>query len=121
MTIALDASTKPVYNPVQNAPKNISWGALAQYNNTLAYRNAQVVPTDIYTGAGLERRLFEATKQYEGHEDKAQWFPQTSVWPDPSLTGELATLQTNLNNYVTRTSWPSSPGRRTSTPIGTPT
>jgi len=26
--------------------------------------------------------------------------PQTSVWPDPSLSGELATLQTNLSNYV---------------------
>jgi ABC-type glycerol-3-phosphate transport system substrate-binding protein len=98
--IALDASTKPMYNPVQNAPKNINWGALAQYNNTLAYRNAQVVPKDIYTGAGLERRLFEATKLYEGHEDKSQWFPQSFVWPDPSLSGELATLQTNLNSYV---------------------
>ena len=91
---------KPMYKPVQDAPKNINWGAMAQYNNTLAYRNAQVVPKDIYTGAGLERRLFQATKQYEGHEDKSQWFPQTSVWPDPSLSGELATLQTNLNSYV---------------------
>jgi putative aldouronate transport system substrate-binding protein len=73
---------------------------MGQYNNTLAYRNAQVVPTDIYSEAGLERRLFQATKLYQGHEDKAQWFPQTSVWPDPSLSGELATLQTNLNSYV---------------------
>ncbi|MFI7062690.1 ABC transporter substrate-binding protein [Kribbella sp. NPDC050124] len=98
--IALDDKVKPMYKPKQDAPKNINWGALGQYNNTLAYRNAQVVPADIYTGAGLERRLFQATKLYEGHEDKAQWFPQTSVWPDPSLSGELATLQTNLNSYV---------------------
>ncbi|TDD25886.1 extracellular solute-binding protein [Kribbella turkmenica] len=98
--IALDEKVKPLYKPKQDAPKNINWGALGQYNNTLAYRNAQVVPADIYTGAGLERRLFQATKLYEGHEDKAQWFPQTSVWPDPSLSGELATLQTNLNSYV---------------------
>ncbi|TCC65503.1 ABC transporter substrate-binding protein [Kribbella pittospori] len=98
--IALDDKTKPLYKPVQNAPKNISWGALGQYNNTLAYRNAQVVPADIYTGAGYERRLFQATKLYDGHQDKAQYFPQTSVWPDPSLSGELATLQTNLNTYV---------------------
>ncbi|MGW1345504.1 ABC transporter substrate-binding protein [Kribbella sp. NPDC002412] len=98
--IALDEKVKPMYKPKQNAPKNINWGALGQYNNTLAYRNAQVVPADIYTGAGLERRLFQATKLYEGKEDKAQWFPQTSVWPDPSLSGELATLQTNLNSYV---------------------
>ncbi|MEV0291020.1 ABC transporter substrate-binding protein [Kribbella sp. NPDC050820] len=98
--IALDDKVKPLYKPKQDAPKNINWGALGQYNNTLAYRNAQVVPADIYTGAGLERRLFQATKLYEGKEDKAQWFPQTSVWPDPSLSGELATLQTNLNSYV---------------------
>ncbi|TDU87527.1 putative aldouronate transport system substrate-binding protein [Kribbella voronezhensis] len=100
--IALDAKTKPLYKPIQGdkVPKNISWGAMGQYNNTLAYRNAQVVPTDIYSEAGLERRLFQATKLYQGHEDKAQWFPQTSVWPDPSLSGELATLQTNLSSYV---------------------
>lgn len=81
-------------------PKNISWDAMAQYNITLAFRNSQVVPKDIYSGDGLERRLFEATKMYKGHEDKAQWFPQSSVWPDPSVTSELATLQTNLSNYV---------------------
>jgi len=100
--VALDANTKPLYKPKQgdSVPKNISWGAMGQYNNTLAYRNAQVVPTDIYSEAGLERRLFQATKAYEGHEDKAQYFPQTSVWPDPSLSGELATLQTNLSSYV---------------------
>jgi ABC-type glycerol-3-phosphate transport system substrate-binding protein len=100
--VALDSSTKPLYKPIQGpqVPKNISWGAMGQYNNTLAYRNAQVVPTDIYSEAGLERRLFQATKAYEGHEDKAQYFPQTSVWPDTSLSGELATLQTNLSSYV---------------------
>jgi putative aldouronate transport system substrate-binding protein len=98
--VALDKATKPLYNPIQNPPKNIGWGALGQYNNTLAYRNAQVVPADAYSSAGYERRLFDATKLYEGHEDKAQYFPQTSVWPDPSLSGELATLQTNLSSYV---------------------
>jgi putative aldouronate transport system substrate-binding protein len=102
--IALDSKVKPLYKPIQgpSVPKNISWGAMGQYNNTLAYRNAQVVPTDIYSEAGLERRLFQATKQYEGHEDKSQWFPASSVWPDPSLSSELATLQTNLNSYVTQ-------------------
>jgi putative aldouronate transport system substrate-binding protein len=84
------------------AKKNIAWDAMAQYNITLAFRNAQVVPKDIYSSDGLERRLFQATKQYEGHEDKAQWFPGTSVWPDPSLGSELATLQTNLNSYVSQ-------------------
>jgi putative aldouronate transport system substrate-binding protein len=102
--VALDKSAKAEYKPKPSAttPKNISWGALASYNNTLAFRNALAVPTDIYSEAGLERRLFDATKLYEGHEDKSQVFPATSVWPDPSLSSELATLQTNLNNYVTQ-------------------
>jgi putative aldouronate transport system substrate-binding protein len=98
--VALDKNTTPLYKPVQNPPKNSSWGALTQYHNVLAYRNAQVVPLDIYSGAGYERRLFQATQQYKGHEDKSQLYPQAVVWPDPSLSGELATLQTNLNNYV---------------------
>ncbi|MDT5029782.1 MAG: putative aldouronate transport system substrate-binding protein [Micromonosporaceae bacterium] len=102
--IALDAKSTPVYKPKPSAevPKNVTWGALAQYNNTLEYRNSQVVPTDIYDETGLERRLFQATKTYEGHEDKAQFFPAASVWPDPSATSELATLKTNLDSYVTQ-------------------
>ncbi|TDD62151.1 ABC transporter substrate-binding protein [Kribbella antibiotica] len=98
--VGLDKDTKPLWKPVQNAPKNINWGALAQYHNVLAFRNAQVTPTDIYSSAGYERRLFQATKLYDGHADRAQVFPQAVVWPDPSLSGELATLQTNLQNYV---------------------
>jgi len=98
--VGLDKDTKPLWKPVQNAPKNISWGALAQYHNVLAFRNAQVTPTDIYSSAGYERRLFQATKLYDTHGDRAQVFPQAVVWPDPSLSGELATLQTNLQNYV---------------------
>jgi ABC-type glycerol-3-phosphate transport system substrate-binding protein len=102
--IALDAKSTPVYKPKPSAevPKNVTWGALAQYNNTLEYRNSQVVPTDIYDETGLERRLFQATKTYEGHEDKAQFFPAASVWPDTSATSELATLKTNLDSYVTQ-------------------
>jgi ABC-type glycerol-3-phosphate transport system substrate-binding protein len=102
--VALDAKATPVYKPIPTAqqPKNMNWGALAQYNNTLEYRNSQVVPTDIYTEAGLERRLFQATKTYEGHEDKAQFFPTASVWADPSSASELATLKTNLDSYVTQ-------------------
>jgi putative aldouronate transport system substrate-binding protein len=102
--VALDDKSTPVYKPMPSAqqPKNLNWGALGQYNNTLEYRNSQVVPTDIYSEAGLERRLFQATKMYEGHEDKAQFFPAASVWIDPSASAELATLKTNLDSYVTQ-------------------
>jgi putative aldouronate transport system substrate-binding protein len=102
--VALDAKATPFYKQKSSAetPKNINWGALAQYNNTLEYRNSQVVPTDIYSETGLERRLFEATKLYEGHEDKTQFFPAAQIWIDPSVSGELATLKTNLDSYVTQ-------------------
>ena len=102
--VALGENTKVDYYRFTDdkKPKNIAWDSMAQYYLTLDYRNAQAVPTDIYTESGLERRLYQATKLYEGHEDKAQWFPQTSVWPDPALGSEIATLQTNLNSYVTQ-------------------
>ena len=102
--IALDDKTKVGYYRFTESEhkKNISWDAMAQYNITLPYRNEQAVPTDIYSDAGLERRLFQATQQYKGHEDLKQFFPQTSVWPDPALGNEIATLQTNLNSYVTQ-------------------
>jgi hypothetical protein len=102
--VALDSTAKAMYKPVAaaNVPKNTAWGALVQYNNTLAFRNAQVVPTDIYSEAGYERRLFQATKMYEGHEDKAQFFPAASVWVDASAAAELATLKTNLDSYVSQ-------------------
>ncbi|WP_405057273.1 extracellular solute-binding protein [Kribbella sp. NBC_01505] len=103
--IALDDKTKVDYYRFTESEhkKNISWDAMAQYNVTLNYRNQQAVPADVYSDAGLERRLYqETTKKYVGHEDKSLWFPQTSVWPDPSLSGELATLQTNLGTYVTQ-------------------
>jgi ABC-type glycerol-3-phosphate transport system substrate-binding protein len=102
--VALGENTKVDYYRFTDdqKPKNIAWDSMAQYYLTLDYRNAQAVPTDIYTESGLERRLYQATKLYEGHEDKAQWFPLTSVWPDPALGNEIATLQTNLNSYVTQ-------------------
>ncbi|MCO8273707.1 extracellular solute-binding protein [Actinoplanes sp. TRM 88003] len=99
---ALDAGTDPMYKtkPAAEVPKNTGWGALAQYNNTLAFRNAQVVPKDIYSEEGLERRLFEATKLYEPKVDKALVFPESQVWIDDTSASELATLKTNLDSYV---------------------
>ena len=100
--IALDPKTKPMYKtlPDSDVPKNIRWAALAQYNNTLAFRNAQVVPEDIYSETGLERRLFQATKQYESHVDKTLVYPEAEIWTDPAVISELATLKTNLDSYV---------------------
>jgi putative aldouronate transport system substrate-binding protein len=102
--VALDKSLKPTYKtipqPEGGTPPNSGWQALAQYNNTEKYRNSEAIATDIYSPAGFERRLFEATKLYEGKEDKSKIYPYWKVWIDPSLAGEVATLQTNIENYV---------------------
>ncbi|GAA1578651.1 ABC transporter substrate-binding protein [Kribbella sancticallisti] len=102
--VALDKSLKPLFAQIQQKPgappTNSGWQALAQYNNTEKYRNSEAIATDIYTQAGYERRLFEATKLYEGKEDKALVYPYWKVWIDPSLGSEVATLQTNIENYV---------------------
>ncbi len=102
--VALDKSLKPTYKtipqPEGGTPPNSGWQALAQYNNTERYRNSEAIATDIYSPEGYERRLFEATKLYEGKEDKSKIYPYWKVWIDPSLAGEVATLQTNIENYV---------------------
>jgi ABC-type glycerol-3-phosphate transport system substrate-binding protein len=100
--VALDTSVPPTWKPLPaaNVPKNVAWGALSQYDLTLARRNAEAVPKDIYEETGLERRLFQATQQYEPHVDKSQVFPDAQIWGDPATATELGTLQTNLQSYV---------------------
>ncbi|MEV5895010.1 extracellular solute-binding protein [Nonomuraea fuscirosea] len=100
--VALDTKVKPTWKPLPSTevPKNIAWSSMGQYNVTLALRNAQAVPMDVYSEAGLERRLFQATQQYEPRVDKARVFPEAQVWTDPSVVSELATLKTNLDSYV---------------------
>ncbi|MFF0269935.1 ABC transporter substrate-binding protein [Kribbella sp. NPDC004536] len=102
--VALDKSLKPIFKQIPqkpgSKPLNSGWGALAQYNNTAHFRNSEAIGTDIYSQSGYERKLFEATKLYAGHEDKAQIYPFWKVWPDPAQANELATLQTNIQNYV---------------------
>ncbi|MFF5010212.1 ABC transporter substrate-binding protein [Streptomyces phaeochromogenes] len=99
--VALDDSLKAAYTvPFRAEPSNDLWGALAQYNNTAQFRNTQAVATDQKSADGYERRLFEATKLYEGHEDKSQNFPYGQAWVDPKVSSELATLQTNIGTSV---------------------
>jgi putative aldouronate transport system substrate-binding protein len=102
--VALDQAAKPLYRQITQkagaTPPNTAWQAIAQYNNTAEFRAAESISTDIYAQAGYERRLFDATKLYDGKEDKAQVYPYWKVWIDPSLGSEVATLQTNIENYV---------------------
>jgi putative aldouronate transport system substrate-binding protein len=106
--VALDKTKKPLYKQVPQDPDakplNGNWSAMAQYNNTADFRAQEAVSTDLYAPAGYERRLFEATKLYEGKEDKSLIYPFWGVWVDPSKANELATLQTNIENYVQQNS-----------------
>jgi len=86
----------------QDEANAVQWGALSTYNQNAAFRESQAVPTDIYDTSGYERRLFEATQLYQGHEDKSQIYPSWKVWPDPAKATQVATQQTNIDNYVTQ-------------------
>ena len=105
--VALDQTKTPLYKQIptpEGSEPNSGWGAMAQYNNTADFRASEAISTDLKSPEGYERRLFEATKLYEGHEDKAQTYPYWQVWIDPSLGSEVATLQTNIENYVQQNS-----------------
>lgn len=106
--VALDESLEPTFRVILPDPEEPSeaggWGPMAQYNDTEEFRNSQVAATDIYTADGFERRLFEATKLYEGKEAEDQVYPYWNVWFDPDVAGELATLQTNIEDFVTQSS-----------------
>lgn len=104
---ALDETLTPTFTeirlPPETTPPNNRWISGAQYYDTAAYRNAQVQPDDIYSPAGYERRLFQATDLYKGHEPKDQIYPQWNVWFTADEASELAELQTNLDDYVSTT------------------
>ena len=99
--VALDKSLTPIFKQIPqkvgSKPPNSGWGALAQYNNTAHFRNSEAIGTDVYSQAGYERRLFDATKLYAGHEDKAKIYPYWKVWIDPTQANEVATMQTNID------------------------
>ncbi|OJV90647.1 MAG: ABC transporter substrate-binding protein [Chloroflexi bacterium 54-19] len=106
--VAIAKGVTPLYKtitrPAGVAPYNTDISALAQFNNTRAFRDAWVQTTDIYAPDGYERRLQEATDLYAGKEDKSKIFPFWGVWIDPSLGSEVATLQTNIDSYVSQNS-----------------
>jgi putative aldouronate transport system substrate-binding protein len=99
--VALDETAEPLYKTLvaEGADLNNSWGAMTQYFSDETFRGGQVVATDIYSADGYERRLFEATKLYEGHEsDEAFPFWDVSITGDTAT--ELATIQTNVESFA---------------------
>jgi putative aldouronate transport system substrate-binding protein len=112
--VALDESMEPLYEML-TAPEgeglNNAWGAMTQYFSDETFRGSQIVGTDIYDPSGYERRLFEATKLYEGHEsDEA--FPYWDVPITGDVATELATIQTNVESFIIQASAEFATGNR---------
>ncbi|TDQ40903.1 extracellular solute-binding protein [Aureibacillus halotolerans] len=105
--VALNSDVDPIYRKLpenreeEEREENISWGANGQYWHFRGLRDAEVSSTEIYTTAGFERRLQEATLLYEGHEPPEEnMYPYWKVWIDQEEAGEVAMLITNLNGYI---------------------
>ena len=86
--VALNADIKPLYAiiPVpegQESP-NVGWGNTANYDWPKEIFGAWVQATDIYTSMGFERRLWDATTLYDGHQPK-EIYPYYAVWTDPRM------------------------------------
>ncbi|MCD0443140.1 hypothetical protein LO763_05790 [Glycomyces sp. A-F 0318] len=104
--VALDEALEPNFKTITLPTEEIlqnSWGPIAQFFSDAEFRNSQVTATDIYTPEGYERRLFEATVPYEGHESD-ELFPYWEVSVTGETATELATIQTNVENFVVQAS-----------------
>ena len=99
--LANNQSVTPLYKTITNDPPtpNNSWGAMAQYLDDVAIRDAWVQSPDIYTDDGYEHRLQLATDLYNGHQSP-NLFPFWAIWPDPTVADEQALLKQNINDYI---------------------
>lgn len=101
--VALGKDVKPMIKLIPGeegaAPRNAGWSGMAHFYEPKEYRDTYVQGTDIFASDGYERRLYDATLLYEGHEPK-ELFPIWSIWIDPSEIDEASLLQTNLKNYI---------------------
>ncbi|MFD2611163.1 extracellular solute-binding protein [Paenibacillus gansuensis] len=100
---ALGENVKPMIKPIPategEAPRNAGWSGLAHFYMPKEYRDSYVQGTDIYDSANYERRLYDATMLYKGHEPK-ELLPLWSIWMDPETIDEASILQTNIKKYI---------------------
>ncbi|WP_411268136.1 extracellular solute-binding protein [Paenibacillus sp. PL91] len=81
------------------APRNAGWSGTAHFFMPREYRDSWVQGTDIYDSANYERRLYQATLLYQGHEPK-ELFPLWAIWVDSAEVDEASILQTNIKSYI---------------------
>lgn len=100
---ALGEGVEPMVKTIPGAegedPRNAGWSGMGHFYMPKEYRDSWVQGTDINDPANYERKLYEATKLYEGHEPK-ELFPFWSIWVDPAQSDEMSMLQTNIRNYI---------------------
>lgn len=100
---ALGEGVKPMVKTIPSKegepPRNAGWSGMGHFYMPKEYRDSWVQGTDINDPANYERKLYEATKLYEGHEPK-ELFPFWSIWIDPAESDEMSMLQTNIRNYI---------------------
>ncbi len=80
---ALGEGVTPVVKPIPSkegeAPRNGGWSGMGHFYMPKDYRDTWVQGTDIFDPANYERRLYQATLEYQGHEPK-EIFPIWSIW-----------------------------------------
>ncbi|BBI32657.1 extracellular solute-binding protein [Cohnella abietis] len=81
------------------APRNAGWSGMGHFYMPKEYRDSFVQGTDIYESANYERRLYQATLLYQGHEPK-ELFPLWAIWLDPADVDEASILQTNIRTFI---------------------
>ncbi|SFE61826.1 putative aldouronate transport system substrate-binding protein [Paenibacillus algorifonticola] len=100
---ALGAGVKPLFTSLilinEAESTNSGWSGMAHLYMPREYRDSWVAGSDMYTPDGYERRLYEATMLYEGHEP-SDIFPIWTLWLDPTEADEAGILHTNLTNYI---------------------
>lgn len=75
------------------------WGERGPLYMTRAYRDSVAAETDELLPQGFERRLYNATKKYEGFQPEEQ-FNFESAWVAPEDAEEVALLKININKYI---------------------
>ncbi|MFG3340937.1 ABC transporter substrate-binding protein [Glycomyces sp. NPDC048151] len=102
--VPLDETMPPLFKTL-TAPEgqgvNTAWGAMTQYFSDAEFRGGQIVPTDVNTREGYERRLFEATLPYS-EADTSKAFPYWEVSVTGDQAQELSTVQTNLETFLSQ-------------------
>lgn len=105
--VAIEEGAEPILAQIPSKegeePRNDSWGSMAQYYQPRDFRDGWIQSTDIYSSAGYERRLQEATHLYEGKEP-SEVFPHWAIWIDPAVADEAAMIRTNIEDYIEQNS-----------------